>query len=252
MKLRNKPSRNAVGLITVPAGEMVTVIGKSFQMDGTIPFIKCQYRNVNGYINARYLKGMVLKVASRDSKRYPKKVILSNGKSAGKKVLICQQKSFGTFCKSHGCSIASTDFMLRLNGIEKSLDDIVSWAKKSVSGWTGSKLTIYGIEKAVNGITKKDVADWKPITGKDNEKVIDDIREALRNGCAVAIEQRSPIHTNTLIGYAPDGKVYKATNGKVVKTTIRKEVKAALHGSTSRKKQKCWWPRAAGYVICKK
>ena len=69
-------------------------------------------------------------------------------------------------------------------------------------------------------------------------------------------EQKSPIHTNIIIGRAANGKYVIATNGKVKKVTLNYLIKKALKGYKSEKKQCNWWngrsAAGAGYVIVKR
>lgn len=252
--LREKPSHTSKTLITIPAGGEINITGKKYIYDGKIPFIKAIYNGHIGYINARYVKGLVLKISKTDNPKYPKKIIVSNGASSGLTIKDPQQTKFNSFCKSHGCSMAAVTVAAQLHGILKSPSEVWSYAKAHLSGYTGSKLTIYGTAKVINLYAGKTIATWKPITGNNDDEVVKDIQDAVKKGYFVLMERKNPIHTNVIVGRAANGKVVIATNGTTKETTIKQLVKVALHGAKNKDQQANWWRGSkygAGYVIVK-
>lgn len=127
--------------------------------------------------------------------------------------------------------------------------------KKHLGGYTGSKLTIFGIEKAVNKIAGKKIATWKGCPADANKRIRNDIQKAIHDGHIVLLEQKNPIHTNVIIGRSVDGKYVVATNGTTKKVTMNWLIKMVLHGKAGRKNQANWWKgtaHGAGYVIVKR
>lgn len=180
----------------------------------------------------------VTKIIKTDNPKYPRIVVLSDGT----KLKIPLQYKWNSFCKSHGCSIVGVQIALQRLGINMNPNQVYNWCKAHISGYTGSKLTIYGTMLAINGISKSKAATWYPITGTDKNKEATHkrIKKCIMNGGIVLFEQRNPIHTNVLVG-SRKGGLYNATNGVVKKTTIGAMYKVALHGYASESKQRNWF-----------
>ena len=165
---------------------------------------------------------------------------------------IPQQTMFGSFCKSHGCSVAAVSIALQIFGIKMSPYAVYKWCKENLPGNSGSKVAIKGTENAINGILKEHGIErgayWKAIDGKNTVKAI---RSCLNDGGIVLIECDKPIHTNCLIATRPGG-VWNASNGKFKKTSARKMVKGAVKGSKSRSKQNNWFKNRTGDsgIVC--
>ena len=151
--------------------------------------------------------------------------------------------------------MAAASIALQFRGITKSPYEVYSYAKKHLGGYTGSKLTIFGIEKTVNKIAGKKIATWKGCPENANKRIRADIQKAIHDGHIVLLEQKNPIHTNVIIGRSIDGKYVIATNGTTKKVTMDWLIKTVLHGKAGRKNQANWWKRSAhgaGYVIVKR
>lgn len=200
-----------------------------------------------------------MKTASVKDKRYTKKLILNDGT----RILIPKPGEFGTFEKAHGCSLRNGVCIalqfLKVKQKDNTIwnpQEIYNWAKKNIRGYTGSKLTIYGIVKAVNSICHKKCATWHSNTGKNNSDVIKKIKNALNNNHIVLFEQKNPIHTVAFVGYDSNNKLVIIDNGKIVKSSVESQVKnKALHGASTAKEQTNWFEtaaKAAGYVIVKR
>lgn len=251
--LKQKPSNSSTSLLSVPKDAEVTIIGKKIKYDNHTPFLKVKYNNITGFVNADYLFGLFIDIKNTKNKKWPKKVTIADGAEEFI-IKIPQQKQFGSFCRLHGCSVAAVTTALQLHDKLMSPSEVHSYAKSFLNGYTGSKLTIYGCYKVVN---KKcpEKAIWKPFTGNDKEKVKENIENAVKKGYFVLFEQKNPIHTNTVIGRAANGKYVIATNGTIKKVTLNYLIKKALKGYQSEKKQRNWWAGSqygAGYVIVKK
>lgn len=252
---REKPLHTSKALITVPDGGELNITGTKFVYDGKIPYIKAIYNGHVGYMNAKYIKGIVLNILKTDNSKYPRNIIISNNTSKGLTIKDPQQKKFNTFCRKHGCSVAAVTVALQLHNILKSPSEVWEYAKAHLNGYTGSKLTIYGTAKVINSIVGRSVAVWKPISGDNNAEVVKDIQDAVKKGYMVLVEQKNPIHTNVIVGRSANGKVVIATNGTTKQTTIKNLVNGALHGVKSKSQQKNWFKGSkygAGYVIVKK
>ena len=151
--------------------------------------------------------------------------------------------------------MAAASIALQFRGITKSPYEVYSYAKKHFGGYTGSKLTIFGIEKVVNKIAGKKIAVWKGCPEGTNKRIRTDIQKAIHDGHIVLLEQKNPIHTNAVIGRDIDGKYVIATNGTTKKVTMNWLIKTVLHGKAGRKNQANWWKgtaHGAGYVIVKR
>lgn len=180
----------------------------------------------------------IKKTKDTGNKKYPKKVTMSGGLV----LRIPQQKQFGTFALAHGCSLAAIDISLQVIGVRKDPDEVYSWCKKHLPGYTGSKVTIMGCKRAINRISGKNQAKYMVITGtkKNRKKAIRKIKECLRQDGIVLVESDDPIHTDVLIAKRKGG-VWDATNGVLKKTTIPKMVKGAIRRKTSKAKQTNWY-----------
>ena len=240
-------------LLTVPKNNEIEVIGRKIKKDGNKLYLKVKYNGVVGYVDPTYIIGLFIDSKKTNNKKYPKKAIISNN---GEKIVlkIPQQTQFGEFCKLHGCSVAAVTTALQIHNILLSPSSVHTYAKSFLSGYTGSKLTIYGCYKVIN---KKcpGKAVWKPFTGDDKDKVKENIENAIKKGYLVLFEQKNPIHTNTIIGRAVNGKYVIATNGTIKKVTLNYLIKKALKGYKSEKKQRNWFKGSqygAGYVIVKR
>lgn len=240
-------------LLMVPKNNEIEVIGRKIKRDGNKLYLKVGYDGTVGYVDPTYIIGLFIDSKKTNNKKYPKKAIISND---GEKLVlkIPQQTQFGEFCKLHGCSVAAVTTALQIHNILLSPSSVHTYAKSFLSGYTGSKLTIYGCYKVINKKTPGK-AIWKPFTGNDKAKVKENIENAVKKGYFVLFEQKNPIHTNTIIGRAVNGKYVIATNGTVKKVTLNYLIKKALKGYKSEKKQHNWWGGSqygAGYVIVKK
>ena len=241
INIRQTASKTSTIICTAPSNTDVNIIGTKIIWKDNIPFVKVSYKGKRGFTNGRYLRGLVLKVKNRDSAKYPKLAVIASGR-ASRRIKIPQQKKFGSFCQKHGCSMASPS-------------EVHQCAKKHLGAYTGSKLTIFGIEKAVNKIAGKKIATWKGCPVDANKRIRNDIQKAIHDGHIVLLEQKNPIHTNAIIGRSIDGKYVIATNGTTKKVTMDWLIKTVLHGKSGRKNQTNWWKgtaHGAGYVIVKR
>ena len=253
--LKDKPRKGKTSklLVTIPKNKNVTILGDKTSLKDGIYFIKVKYGKYEGYMNVKALQGIVLKTQYNSNKKYPATVIITDN-SKWLKIKLPQQKQFNSFSRAHGCSLAAVTTALQLCGITKSPTEVYEYAKKHLGGYTGSKLTIYGCEAAINGMAGKKIAKWKPFTGKNNDEVKEEIKQAVYRGDFVLFEQKNPIHTNTIIGRGVDGKYVIATNGKTKKVSLSYLIKIALKGYKSRSSQRNWFKgsqHGAGYVIVK-
>ena len=196
-----------------------------------------------------------MEITKRNDKRYPYVVIIK-----GKRLLIPQQREFGTYCKNHGCSVTACSIALQWIGFrqeDKSVwnpKEIYEKAKKSVSGYNGSKLSIWGCKTILNKIAGREVAYWHSNDGKRNGKIREMINKALNEGSVVLFEEKNPIHTVIFLGIDKNGKYITATNGKIVRRSQAVEIRKGLHGLTGAANQKNWWngkAHGSGFVIVK-
>ena len=72
INLRQSASKTAPVKCVVPASVDVTIIGTKIIWKDNVPFVKATYNGHQGFINGRYLRGLVLKVKGRDNAKYPK------------------------------------------------------------------------------------------------------------------------------------------------------------------------------------
>lgn len=254
INIRQAASKTASVVCVVPANTDVNIVGTKIVWKDNIPFVKISYKGKRGFTNGRYLRGLVLKIKNRDSAKYPKLAVIASGR-ASRRIKIPQQTKFGSFCQKHGCSMAAASIALLFRGINKSPAEVYQYAKKHLGGYTGSKLTIFGIEKAINKIAGKKIGVWKACPADSNKKIREGIQKAIHDGHIVLLEQKNPIHTNVIIGRSIDGKYVIATNGTTKKVAMDWLIKTALHGKAGRNNQANWWkgtPHGAGYVVVKR
>lgn len=198
---------------------------------------------------------IVKKVAKTTNKKWPVKAILQK---PDKKTVIIKipdkKQSKSVFVRSHGCSLEAISVALQLQGIRKTPEQIHEWCRTHLAGYNGSKVTVFGAAKVINGITGKKVAVWHSNTGKNNKKVRQNINRALKQGKVVLFEQKDPIHTVVFLGHK-NKKLQIATYGGVHNGTVAGQVsKKALHGKAGAAQQHnyfCGSSGAAGYVTVK-
>lgn len=197
-----------------------------------------------------------MKIQKRNDKRYPYEVLKDKTR-----ILIPQQKEFGSFCQKHGCSVTACSIGLQFAGVKQAdktawnPKEIYQYAKEYLSGYNGSKVTIWGCKSIINKIAGKEVAFWHSNNGRNPKKVRATIDKALNAGHIVLYEEKNPVHTVVLLGIDSKGRYIVATNGKVVRRSRAGEIRKALHGLTGSKNQKNWWSgsdHGAGYVIVKR
>ena len=154
INLRQAASKTASVVCTAPANKDVNILGTKIIWKDNIPFVKVSYKGKHGFTNGRYIRGLVLKVKNQNSVKYPKMAVIASGR-ASRRIKIPQQKKFGSFCQKHGCSMAAASIALQFRGILKSPAEVHQYAKKHLGGYTGSKLTIFGIEKRLIKLQKR-------------------------------------------------------------------------------------------------
>ncbi len=197
-----------------------------------------------------------MKTEKRNDTRYPYQVILDSGN----RILIPQQKNFGSYCRNHGCSVTACS--IALQAIGKGQSDGSVWnpnevyvkAKSLLGGYNGSKLSIWGCKSIINKIAGKETAFWHSNNGKNDAKVKATIHKALQAGYVVLFEEKNPIHTVIFLGIDSKGRWITATNGKITRRSPTTETKKGLHGMTGAANQKNWWngkAHGSGYVIVK-
>ena len=199
--------------------------------------------------------GLKRMIKKRDDKKYP--VEWDVGK---KRILIPQQKEFGTYCRYHGCSVTACSIALQWIGVKQcdgtvwNPKEVYTKAKKALPGYNGSKLSIFGCKSIINKIAGKEVAFWYSNNGKRNGKIREIIKKELDKGNVVLFEEKNPIHTVIFLGIDKNGKYITATNGKVVRRSQKTEVRKGLHGMTGAANQKNWWngkAHGSGFVVVK-
>lgn len=190
-----------------------------------------------------------------NDRRYPYEVEMN-----GHRILIPQQKEFGTFCRNHGCSVTACSIALQCIG--KNQSDGTVWnpkevyqrAKKSLGGFNNNKLTIWGCKSIINKIAGHEVAFWRANPGNKDTQIRETITRELRAGHVVIFEEKNPIHTVIFLGIDVTGKWITATNGRITKRSPSAEARRGLHGMAGAANQKNWWSGKAhgsGYVIVK-
>ena len=148
INLRQSASKTAPVKCVVPASVDVAIIGTKIIWKDNVPFVKATYNGQRGFINGRYLRGLVLKVKGRDNAKYPKLAVIASGR-ASRRIKIPQQTKFGAFCEKHGCSMAAATIALQYRRILKAPAEVHQYAKKQLGGYTGSKLTIKKKKKSL-------------------------------------------------------------------------------------------------------
>ena len=194
-------------------------------------------------------------IKKRNDKRYPYEWDVD-----GKRILIPQQKEFGTFCRFHGCSVTACSIALQWIGIKQAdktvwnPKEIYLYAPEHVPGYNGSKLSIWGCKSLMNAIAGREVAFWHSNDGKHDSRIRANIDNALEAGHVVLFEEKNPIHTVIFLGIDKNGKYITATNGRITRRSRPVEIRRGLHGMTGAANQRNWWSGKAhgsGYVIVK-
>ena len=194
-------------------------------------------------------------IKKRNDKRYPYEY--DKGK---KRILIPQQKEFGLYCRSHGCSVTACSIALQWLGVRQADSsvwnpkEVYLYAKKHINGYNGSKLSIFGCKAVINKIAGSKVATWYSNNGKRNHNIRVIINRALNDGCIVLFEEKNPIHTVVFLGIDEKGKYITATNGHITRRSQAVEIRRGLHGLVGASNQKPWFSgkaHGAGFVVVK-
>lgn len=194
-------------------------------------------------------------IKKRNDKRYPYEY--EKGK---KRILIPQQKEFGSYCRNHGCSVTACSIALQWIGIKQAdktvwnPKEIYLYSKEHIGGYNGSKLSIWGCKTVINKIAGHEVAFWHSNDGKHDARIRENINKALEKGYVVLFEEKNPIHTVIFLGIDSKGKYITATNGYITRRSRIVEIRRGLHGMTGAVNQKNWWngkAHGSGYVIVK-
>ena len=217
LSIRQKPSTKAKSLCIVPMNKRVTITGKKYVWDKNIPYVKVKYNDIEGYVNAKYIKGLVIKRKANKNPKYPLTAILSNGKN-NLRVKVAKQHNFGDYISKHGCSIVAISEALESLKIRRTPEAVNKYCRSNYR-YNGSKVAIHGAYKAVKEISKKDITYYS-VTKQNKRRMKKKILNALSSGRRVVIEQKNPIHTYVALGYTLSGKVIIASSGKLENKTI--------------------------------
>lgn len=148
----------------------------------------------------------------------------------GHRIRIPKQSKFDNrFLREHGCSLMAEYCALQYVGIHKWPIRLLQWHRKHTPKDIRAKVTLCGVAKGIAKIGKK------RCTVKFYEEVTADrIREAMREGACVIMEQGSPIHSICLVpdknkhGYSifriSYGKVHGVTAGGMADTATSNKV----------------------------
>lgn len=189
--------------------------------------------------------------------RYPYIATLKIG-NGSKNIKLPNQHNFKTkFVAEHGCSLAAACIALQFYGCKwMNPTQIYNYCKRAFkSGYTGSKLTIFGVyrflKKQVKNGTK--YFDWKPFNGDHKTDFQINVKKCIEKGGIVVIERRNPIHTEVILGKGSDGKYRIGTYGKVQSKTLSEITADMLSGRDKDAFQRTWFKESktgAGYIIC--
>lgn len=165
-----------------------------------------------------------MKKVKRADKKYPLKIILSNGK----RIIIPKQSNFSnSWLRYHGCSLMAEYVALQYIGIHKYPIHLLKWHKSHTPNDVKAKVTVKGVSKGINRLAKgKGTAKYytTPTTTR--------IKKALSSGAVVIMEEGGPIHSITLI--QDNGKNYIINYGNVKRVDVNSIVKKATHNDTYR------------------
>lgn len=164
-----------------------------------------------------------MKIRKTKSSHYPRKVTFNNGRKSP----IPNQKKFkNSFIRNHGCSLAAFYIGLRFSGEKMKMNPLLAYSRKNLKRYMRAKLTIKGVAAGLNKQCGRKVAAYH---AKANYKKI---RQALKDGHLVILEQGNPIHTVVL--YHANGKTYKLDHGHVSRVSLKSVVRKATNSSTYR------------------
>lgn len=168
-----------------------------------------------------------MKKVKTKSKKYP--LIL---KFDGHKIHVPKQSNFtNDFLRKHGCSLMAEYVALQFYGIYKYPIHLLKWHRKHTKGEVKAKVTVRGVSQGISRIGKgKCKGIYYPKVTEDR------IKNALRNGYPVIMEQKDPIHSICLLPDHQNGKtdIYKVSYGNATKTTAGAMAKTATTNSTYR------------------
>lgn len=161
-----------------------------------------------------------MKIIKRNSNRYPYKVVLDGGQKA----LVPNQRYFGNWLSTHGCSTIAERIALQFLGKVMSPEKLLKYNRTHFPEYLkNAKIPIKGIARSINKIMGKKCAVYHEFPSANQ------MRKWIRKGYVLIFETSNPIHTNVLVYGKEEKTVYNLTNGKVIKTTINKIVKRRCH-----------------------
>ena len=163
-----------------------------------------------------------MKVTKTKDKKYPIIVILTNGV----RLKVPNQSQFSnSWLRSHGCSIMAE--YLALQYVNKHIwpVNLLRWHRKHDKEDVKAKVTVKGVCKGINHY-KPDSATYHA------EPTCHKIETALKNGEAVILEQKNPIHSIFLV--RDNGVDYIINYGKIKRVNVEKIAKTATNNKTYR------------------
>lgn len=192
----------------------------------------------------------VLEKKKTGSKLKPMKVKVLRNDNVKVWIKLFNQKYHSVgFIKNHGCSILATSYLCQYLGHKTSPAKVYKVAKKKLSG-SGCKVAIGGVAKLVNTICGKGHTKKYAVTKHNIDEIIKVIDKVmLRNGI-VAVEEKSPIHTVTILGKDAKGNYLVANYGKIQKYSKAKLKKKLNRGNGKLSKWFSSSNKDAGIVVC--
>jgi hypothetical protein len=161
-----------------------------------------------------------MEIIKTHDKKYPIIATLSDGT----KIKVPKQSKFSnTWLRSHGCSLMAMYEALQFCGKHIYPLHLYQWFKEHDKSDIKAKVTVKGVAKGIN-YYKAGHAKY------DSTPTYEEIEKALKEGKAVILEQKNPIHTIFLIQDA--GINYIINYGAVKKVNIKRIAKTATSNKT--------------------
>ena len=166
-------------------------------------------------------RGEALRIVKKKDKRYPIDIVLENGRVIK---VPCQKYFTNGFLRSHGCSIMAEYLALQFIGIHIWPIYLLRWHKAFTKNEIKSKVTLRGVAEGIED--HGGICEYSASVSEAK------IRDALRNGFTVIMEEKNPIHSIFL--FHDSGKNYIINYGKVKRVNVTSIVKKATKNATYR------------------
>ena len=192
----------------------------------------------------------ILEKKKTDSKLKPLKIHVLRNDNVKLWITLYNQKYHSVdFIKNHGCSILSASYLCQYLGHKATPAKVYKKAKKYVKG-SGCKLAMGGVKQIVDKICGGNHTKAYAVTKKNIDSIMKIIDDTINKNGIVSVEEKSPIHTVTVVGKDTKGNYLVANYGKIQTYSKAKLKKKLNRGNGKLSKWFSSSDKDAGIVVC--